>query len=188
MCPSYRRRLLPVICDDRRSIVEVAEIEAAAALLLDVERVGELSGGGALGLANRIQSLDVRRQLVALYHHLVSDVGDDTRSWSVIGWRYCFVGIENLGRGPAVEDAGKFPGEIGRVRDAGTHAEAPRAASKRAASPQMSTRRSRNLLATSRRAIQFSPGKELVLEVRADTENRADHPVAIEVVQTGSPG
>jgi hypothetical protein len=37
----------------------------------------------------------------------------------------CFVGIQNLGRAPTVEDTGELPGEVGRVRDSGTHAEAP---------------------------------------------------------------
>jgi hypothetical protein len=39
-------RLLPVVSDDRRLIVEVAEVEGAAALLLHVERGGQSSGSG----------------------------------------------------------------------------------------------------------------------------------------------
>ncbi len=104
--------------------MEVAEVEAAAALLFHVERVGELPGGGACGLAGRIQAFNVRRQLASLHHHLASDVGDNARGLVCDRLAFSLVGIENLGRGPAVVEASELPCEIGSVRNAGTHAEA----------------------------------------------------------------
>ena len=97
----------------------------------------------------------------------------------------CFVGIENLGRGPAVEDAGELPGEVGRVRDAGTHAEAPER------HPDVRGVAADEHAAIAKLARDEPAGgpilarQELVLEVRPDSENRPDHPVAIKVIQPG---
>jgi hypothetical protein len=51
---------LAVISDDRRAVVEVTEIETAAALLLDVEVTSLSADVSTGGLAGGIGPLDVR--------------------------------------------------------------------------------------------------------------------------------
>ena len=84
-------RLLLVVGDDRRSVVEVAEVEAPATLLLRVERVGQLSSGGTRSLADCIQAFTSGDNSLPLHHHcLASDVGGDNAREAcsaVIGWR-----------------------------------------------------------------------------------------------------
>ena len=109
-------------------------------------------------------------------------------AWSVIGWRSASYASENLGRGPAVETPASFQARLAASAIPALMPKPPSGIHTCAASPQMNTRRSRSLLATSRRATRILVGQELVLEVRPNAENRADHPVAIEMIQPGFSG
>ncbi len=175
--------MLLVVGDDRRSVVEVAEVEAAATLLLHVERVGQLSSGGTRSLADCIETFNVRRQLASLHRHLASDVGDNARGLVCDRLALSLVGIENLGRSSAVVEASELPGEIGSVRNAGTHTEAaerhPNVRSVAADEHAPVTELARHEPASDPILL----GQDLVLDLRSDAENRAYHSVPIEVIQ-----
>ncbi len=70
------RLLLAVVGDDRRTIVVVAEIQAAAALLFDVERISFLADARTRGISHGILPLDIRGYAMPLQHDPLCDIGD----------------------------------------------------------------------------------------------------------------
>lgn len=92
-------------------------------------------------------------------------------AWSVIGWRSASYASRILRRGPAVEDAGEFPGEVGRVRDSGTHSEA---AERHPHVRGIAADEHVPVAELARDEPAGDPileGQELVVEVRPDTKN-----------------
>src|SRR5262245_54809915 len=89
-----------VVGDHRRSPVEIAEVQPAAALLLDVEVIGLLADLGAHRLARRVGALDVGGNLAALLRHLLRHVEGEMRHWSVIGWRSAWYASSSGGSAP----------------------------------------------------------------------------------------
>ena len=87
MYPSCKRLRLAIVSDDRRVVVEIAEIEAAAALVLDIEVVSLLADAGAHGLTDgpgHSISAGISRRC-SMTFRAMSMAKRDT--CSVIGWR-----------------------------------------------------------------------------------------------------
>jgi hypothetical protein len=111
-----------VIGDDRRSVIEIAEVEAAAAILLHIQIIGRLSDPFPDGIAFSAGLLDRVGHGPALAQNLAGHVhgeaGHLLRDRQPLG----FIGIQDRCIRPALQTGSKAPRQVGRVRDPGIHA------------------------------------------------------------------
>ena len=177
------RRRFAVVGDQRRAFVEVAEVQAGAAELLYVELDALRALLGADRVAFGARLLDPRRHGAARLDHLLRVVHREARD--LLGDRLALdlVGVEHAGVGPAGEVRRQVPREVERIGDAGVHAVAG------VGHPQV-CRIAADQHAPVAKALghQAAAGpvflaQDLVLEVGADAEDRADRCVAVDALE-----
>src|SRR5262245_61502445 len=101
-----------IIRDDRRALVEIAEIEPAAAILLHVEVVGFPADARAYRIAERSWHLDLGRRDVPLFDVLDGKFHGEARDLLGDGLPLRLVSIKDRARRPAIQRSGDEPGQI----------------------------------------------------------------------------
>src|SRR5882757_10902563 len=103
------RRLFAIVGDDRRLVVEVAEIQPAAAILMHVQLVERTAESRADRVALRPRRFDVVRYRRALLCERDRMVHGELRDLLGYGLSFGLKGIENGGIGPSLERGGELP-------------------------------------------------------------------------------
>ena len=176
---------LAVVGDQRRMVVEVPEVQAAAAVLVDIEVVQRLPGLRTRTRALLVLRLDVRRHALALLLQRQRMVHRELRH--LLGDRLALglvAGQHRLGA-PAFHARRDLPRQVHRIGDAGVHAVT------RHRYPQV-----RRIAADEdapvskpvRHQTAANPvllGQYLVLEIGAHAQDGADGPVAVDRIEVG---
>src|SRR5262245_34252817 len=101
---------LAVISDDRRMLIEVAEVETATALPLDVDLISFLADSGANGVADGSWLFDLDGYFASLLYDLEAAVCREARHLIRHRLALCLVGVENRWCRPTAEGASNQPG------------------------------------------------------------------------------
>ena len=183
--PGHRiaRLRLPVISDDVRFRIEIAEVQPPAAILLDVERIDLLPQRRARRLAFRPVQLHRSRHRAAMRDRAQRVVHREMRHLFGDRQPLRFISVEQPLPAPTVQRRGEQPRQVHRIGDARVHAEAG------IGHPQM-----RAVAADEDAPVAEPVGDEtaadpvlladdLIVEIIANAEDRTDRGVAVDRVE-----